>query len=247
MELPARLRPHVVQGLRPHAQATPDFPFGLGETGVHEVCEVSFGDMPALTGFALAAARPRPGPLAWISQRRLSLNHGILLASGLPQLRRSVPSILSVHTSKPMDALWAVEEAVRSGAIACVIAEVEAIDFTASRRLTLASQRHGVPIILLLPYTCEGATAASVRWRVAPRPSSANPYDPRAPGHTRWHATLERSRAAPQLAGRTFLLDVNDETLSLSMVPGLAPHAPAPGAPRPADEPKHIPALRRRA
>ncbi|OYW84204.1 MAG: hypothetical protein B7Z22_11130 [Hyphomonas sp. 32-62-5] len=74
---------------------------------------------------------------------------------------------LGLVTRHAGDALWAVEEAVVSGAVSHVIAEVDAADFTATRRLTLASERHGVPVTLLLPHTCEGATAALTRWRAA--------------------------------------------------------------------------------
>ncbi|MBF4328339.1 hypothetical protein EAY16_24000, partial [Vibrio anguillarum] len=67
------------------------------------------------------------------------------------------PPRLSLTARTLPDALWAVEEAVVSGAVSLVVAEIEAADFTATRRLTLASGRHGVPVVLLMPPTCEGA------------------------------------------------------------------------------------------
>ena len=210
----------------------PEFPFRLGSEGVHEICEASYGDMAALTGFALAAAKPRREAIAWVMQRRLSLEHGAHLPGGAAQLRREPPSLVSIEVSKLTDALWTIEEAVRSAAVGCVIAEIEPMNFTASRRLALASGRHGVPVILLLPYSCEGSTAASARWRVAPRPSSPNLFDARAPGHPRWRAVLERTRLAPHLAGKVFDVELNDETLSLSVVSGMATHAPATRTPR---------------
>ncbi|MEM7768067.1 MAG: hypothetical protein AAF253_11350 [Pseudomonadota bacterium] len=184
--------------------------------------------MAALTGFVLAASKQRSGAVFWISQARLKRDHGCLLQAGLGALKTPLPIVLQAQPRKLNDALWMVEEAIQSKAVGLVIAEIEDADFTASRRLSLAASRHGVPVILLMPYSRQGATAAAARWRVSPRPSSPNPYDPRAPGHARWHAVLERSRQAPHMVGRSFTLELNDETLSLTLVPRLAPHAPAP-------------------
>ena len=229
---PETLHPAVYRWQPARVQAPAEFPLGLGQSGVHEVCEASFGDMAALTGFALAAAKPGRGAIAWIVQRRLALDHGVLLPAGLRGVCHAPRPVICVDASKQSDALWVIEEAVRSAAVGCVIAEIDRIDFTASRRLALASGRHGVPVILLLPYTYEGSTAASARWRVLPRPSSQNLFDARAPGHARWRATLERARQVPHMAGKVFDLELNDETLSLSVVSRLAAHAPAPCAPR---------------
>lgn len=216
------LPPDVFRLRHKAGAASAAFPLGLGGQGVHEVCEGRFGDMATLSGFAIAAAQSKPGLVAWVSARKAGLDHGRLLQSGLAGVRRSPPEMLHICAGKPAEALWAVEEALRSAAVSLVVAETERVDFTASRRLALASSRHGVPAILLLPYTCEGASAAAARWRVSPRPSAPNRFDPRAPGHPRWRAVLERSRLAPHMAGHVFDLELNDETLSLSVVSGLA-------------------------
>lgn len=222
MEYGTILRPDVFRLRQKTRRGPAAFPLGLGGQGVHEVCETRFGDMAALSGFAIAAAQPKPGMVVWVSGRRAGLKHGRLFQSGLGGLRRMPPEMLHISARKTAEALWAVEEAVRSAAVSLVIAEIERVDFTASRRLALASSRYGVPAILLLPYTCEGSTAAAARWRVSPRPSAPNRFDSRAPGHPRWRAVLERSRLAPHMAGHVFDLELNDETLSLSVVSGLA-------------------------
>lgn len=203
-----------------HAAA---FPFGLGDKGLHEVADHAYGDRAAATGFVLAAAgMGRPGMLLWIAQGSFAHDAGGLSEAGLVQFRGRSSLRLNLITRRANDVLWAVEEAVASGAVSHVMAELEAADFTATRRLTLASSRYGVPVTLLLPYTCEGATAAATRWRIRAQPSGANPYDAAAPGDAHWHAVLERSRTAPHMAGQAFDLEWNDETLSLHMVSGLA-------------------------
>lgn len=209
--------------LQPKAQpVSMGFPLGLGEEGVHEICEAEFGDMAALTGFALAARQPRKGAVFWLSQLNLYRDHGDILQAGLKGLSAEVPFVLQARPRKLTHALWMIEEAIRSSAVGLVVAEIEDADFTASRRLALASLRYGVPVILLMPYTRQGSTAATARWRVRPLLSNPNRFDPNASGHIRWQAVLERSRLAPHMAGQSFNLELNHETLSLTVVPGLA-------------------------
>lgn len=232
--------------VRAHSARTPicaRFPFGLAQAGVHELAEACFGDMPALTGFTLAAyaeggGANRAGAILWVTQARLGLEHGCVPDSALRAFSAHHSHRLVVQPAKLSDALWTIEEAIASSAVSLIVAEVSGADFTATRRLALASGRHGVPVILLMPYGREGATAAQARWRITSKPSAPNRYDPRAPGTPRWHATLERSRTAPHLAGHSFDLEWNNETLSLTVVSGLgAGQAASPTPPRcgPAD------------
>lgn len=207
------------------------FPFGLTREGVHEVAEMSYGDLTAAAGFTLAALPSGAGPVLWVSQTRTRLDHGHLYQSGLGQFNADPPMILTVRTRKRGDALWAIEEAICSKAVGIVIAEIDDLDFTASRRLTLASDRHGVPVVLLMPYTKEGASAAQARWRVRAQPSAPNPYDAQGLGRPRWRAVLERSRQVPHLAGRGFDLELDDETFSLNLVSKLASDTPQTRAP----------------
>lgn len=212
------------------------FPYGLGTNGVHEVAEAAYGQRAAATGFALAVAQPdRKRACLWVCQAATTQDMGLIAETALQQMTGRRMPRLSVITRRASEALWAVEEAITSGAVSHVIAEVDAADFTATRRLALACERHSVAVTLLLPHRCTSTTAAATRWRISTRPSSLNRYDPCAPGCSRWHAALERCRAAPSMVGRTFDLEWNDETLSLRMVSGLAsgPAAahPAPYAP----------------
>ncbi|WOI52664.1 hypothetical protein [Parvularcula sp. LCG005] len=209
-----------------------DFPFDLGSQGVHEVTEAVHGDWTAAMGFALHALRKtRPASVLWVSQPHFQREHGPVYAQGLYDwLRPARPALLSVSPSKASECLWVIEEAIQSGVLSLVVAETGPISFTASRRLSLASERHGTPVILLMPYGTQGSTAAQARWRITALPSAPNPFDDRAPGRARWQATLERCRTAPHATGHVFTLSADDEPLSLPMADGLAPYPMAPGA-----------------
>jgi len=205
------------------------FPYGLGKSGLHELAEASYGDRPAMTGFLLAVMHQQAkGAWIWVRQASIVRDAGGVPESALAGKTACIR--LTVHARNAREALWATEEAILSGAASLVITEVEAADFTATRRLSLTSGRYGVPVVLMLPHTCEGATAAVTRWRLSPRPSAPNRFDPQASGHPRWRAVIERCRSLPSAVGQTFDLEWNDETLSLSVAAGLAAGPAAPRA-----------------
>ncbi len=215
------------------APAQPDaFPYGLGIHGVHEVAETAYGHRAAITGFVLGMLRPtHKGACLWVCQTSVSRDGGHIPTASLQQMTSGREPRLCIVARKSAEALWSAEEGVMSGAVRHVVAELEEADFTATRRLALASEKHGVPVTLLLPHTCSGATAAGTRWRVSTQLSTVNRHDPRAPGQPRYRAVLERCRTAPAAVGQAFDLEWNDETLSLHMVSGMAA---GPAAPRPA-------------
>lgn len=211
------------------------FPFGLAVKGVHEIAEARYGDAGAAAGFALSALKAaRPGIWLWIRERTLTADLGRVTGLGAASYGLDPARFVFVETGSGQDALMAAEEGMRSGAVSTVIAEVRTADFTATRRLILASEASGTPALLLLPHTREGATAAHARWRISPAPSAPNLFDVRAPGSPRWTARLERCRTAPGQAGRQFDLEFDDETLCLRLVSGLADGPAAAHPARPA-------------
>jgi len=219
--------------IQPGASRADDaFPYGLGQAGVHELAEAGFGDFPALTGFALAALRDarRAGACVWIRQAALVREHGRLSGRGLAAFGADPGRLVLVEAKGRMEALRAAEEACRASGPAAVIAELDDMDFTASRRLGLACAASRTPLVLIFPHTRSGATAAQGRWRVSARPSAPNEHDARAPGRPAWRAILEKSRLQPGLAGRSFDVEFDDETPCLRLVSGLAarPSAPQP-------------------
>ncbi len=216
---------------------------GMVARGVHELAGAAFSDYAAASGLAAAVlaahahlkSRPdaAPGPILWVTEARAAREHGALSARGAQAMGLDPGRLLTVAAPRAIDALWCVEEALRSGAVAGVVAEIAdpaLPDFTQTRRLALAAEARGVPAILVLPHIREGATAATARWRVAAAPSAPDPHDPEAPGLPRWHLALERSRTAPGAVGRRHLMEFDDATLSLRLVDRLAARPAPPDA-----------------
>jgi protein ImuA len=119
------------------------------------------------------------------------------------------------------EALWALEEALRSGAVAGGVALVERAPFVMTRRLDLAARRAEAVAVLLRPRPGDELSAAALRWRVSAAPSAAHPLDPRAPGAARWRAELVRRRDGWP---GTFMVEQEDEAHRLDLAARLADH-----------------------
>ena len=135
----------------------------------------------------------------WVQTREAARLTGRPYAAGLPaELRHRLVHVLA---RKPEDALFALEEGVRCRDIAFVLGEIggnpRALDFTASRRLTLAAQRHGVPLYLVRLDAARDLSSARLRWQVASAVSAAPRWNGQAPGAPAWHAELFRARVHP--------------------------------------------------
>lgn len=108
--------------------------------------------------------------------------------------------LLLVRAASDREALWAVEEGLATPALAGVLAEVEEVDLTASRRLQLTAERGGVALLLRPPGLPPSPGAAVTRWRVGaapPSPGAAlvrNTEGARGVGPARWRVDLMRCR-----------------------------------------------------
>ena len=110
-------------------------------------------------------------------------------------------NLIHVEARDARDALWAMEEGLRCAALSAVIGEVwgdpRALDFTATRRLAVASERSGVAAFLIRLGGHANLSGARMRWRIASAPSLVDDLDPKAPGTPVWDAELFRARGMP--------------------------------------------------
>ena len=146
-------------------------------------------------GFLLAQVATAK-PLLWVQDRMAILESGRIHPPGLP-----CPELIHVEARDAKDALWAMEEGVRCAALSAVIGELwgdpKTLDFTATRRLAVASERSGTPCWLVRLGGIANLSGARMRWRVASAPSLLNELDARAPGLAAWDAELFRARGMP--------------------------------------------------
>jgi protein ImuA len=146
-------------------------------------------------GFLLAEIDPAK-PVLWIQDRMAILESGRVHPLGLP-----LQDLIHVEVRDARDGLWAMEEGLRCSALSSVIGEIwgdpKVLDFTATRRLAVASERSGVPCWLVRLGGTANLSGARMRWRIASAPSLLNELDPRAPGLAAWDAELFRARGMP--------------------------------------------------
>jgi len=135
----------------------------------------------------------------WVQDKAALRLTGRPYRPGLPAALRD--RVIHVAAATPEDALFALEEGLRCRELACVIGEIagnpKALDFTASRRLSLAAERHGVPLLLVRLDAARDLSAARMRWQVAAAPSPPPRWNADAPGAPAWRAELFRARAHP--------------------------------------------------
>jgi protein ImuA len=146
-------------------------------------------------GFLLAQV-DRAKPVLWVQDRMAILESGRIYPPGL-----APRDLIHVEARDAKDALWAMEEGIRCAALSAVIGELwgdpRALDFTATRRLAVASERSETPCWLVRLGGSANLSGARMRWRVGSTPSLANPLDGRAPGPAAWDAELFRARGHP--------------------------------------------------
>jgi len=147
------------------------------------------------------AVRDWPDQRAWLwvqdkAARRLT---GRPCRAGLPRELRH--RLVHVSATTPEDALFAIEEGLRCRDLAFVIGEIAGnpgvLSFTASRRLSLAAQRHGVPLWLVRIDAARNLSAARMRWEARSAASPRPRWNPQAPGASSWQAELFRARRHP--------------------------------------------------
>ncbi|MGO9048501.1 MAG: ImuA family protein, partial [Xanthobacteraceae bacterium] len=100
--------------------------------------------------------------------------------------------LILVETAHRRETLWALEEALHSGAPAAVAGVIDQLDLKLSQRLQLAATAAGLPLFLLRPLQNLESSAAATRWRVGTAEAARDRFSLVA--RPRWHLQLERCR-----------------------------------------------------
>jgi protein ImuA len=204
---------------------------GLALAALHEVTGAGRDEEDGALAAAFAAgvvgrlARRLDRPVLWC------LALGDLYAPGLAASGLLPARLILARGRTDADLLWAMEEGLRSGALAAVVGEIGLLPATAGRRLQLACEAGGVTAIALRRWR-NGAAAehqrgapsvAVTRWRIAAAPSEAAGGAPGI-GAPLWHVELLRCRGGRPAQ---WLMEAVDATGHVAL--------PAALADRPAD------------
>jgi protein ImuA len=162
-----------------------------------------------------------PRPLVFVTVKDWRRERGCLSVRGLISLGIAPERVLLVRAEREAEALWALEEALKSGAVCGGLATVERPPFVATRRLDFAARAGRATGVLLRASEPHDLSAAHLRWRISSLASTPHPFDPKAPGLARMRAELVRRRGGPLGA---WDLEQDHETHRLGLAAGLAGH-----------------------
>jgi protein ImuA len=190
---------------------------------LEEVGAAEPADAAAAFAFALGRlAGPEDArPVVMVTSGLWLRERGRPFARGVAGWGLGPERLIWIRADKEGEALWALEEALKSGAAAGGLASVEAPSFVATRRLDFAARAGGALGVLLRAGPTGDLSAARRRWRIKAAPSGMHQFDPAAPGRVRLQAELVRRRDGPPGA---WTLEQDNETGRLGVVAGLAGH-----------------------
>jgi protein ImuA len=176
-------------GLGPIEDAFPNgvFPKGV----IHEFLNAAPEHAAASGGFigGLLALLMQDGAVClWISMSRK------LFPPSMSNFGVEPDQIIFVDLSRERDVLWVTEEALKCAGFSAVVAEIDTLNFTESRRLQLAVEQSRVTgFILRANPKKAGTTVCAARWKITPIPSETEDGLPGV-GFPRWQVELLKVR-----------------------------------------------------
>ncbi len=170
---------------------------GLAGAALHELSAAPL-HLGAAAGFALTLAVVAPDKAKqtlWIATDFGMLETGALYGPGLDLIGLDSARLLVVRVARPVDVLFAMEEALKCRALSTVVAELGETDLTATRRLSLAAREGGALGLLLRHKPSDTPSAARTRWEIAGAPSVPDEFG--GLGRTAFRLSLLRNRRGP--------------------------------------------------
>jgi len=209
---------------------------------LHEVFTDTLINTGAALGFAFAQAKSLLAPgrqgILYLQLQSDALETGFPYEVGFKDFGLTAQQVVFVRPQTIIELLWAIEEAIACSAVAAVVADVvhahKALDFTASRRMSLRAAASGASVLFVRYARDREASAARFRWKIVPELSGSPPFDERAPGPPRWRVLLEKGslgqhrKVAP--GGEEYLVDWSENGFVLADIESR--RAVAAGSPR---------------
>src|SRR5215469_5557635 len=172
---------------------------GLPCGALHEIVPAREAALPSAFGFVIAVlARFRSTfpdtakKIIFVLPRYGSRQCGRLSGHGLNSLGFDPRRAIMVEAANRDDTVWAMLEALRSGAPQAVVGLIDRLDLKTSQKLHLAAADCGVPLLLLRPSQTLESSAAATRWRLGTAAAARDRFGTYA--RPCWRLQLERCR-----------------------------------------------------
>lgn len=190
---------------------------GLRRDALHEITAASNdaeeAAIPAAFAVIMALRAAENGRVLWC------LTNDDLCPQSLKSLGLDDERLVIARGDNDKDVLIAMEEGLRSKAVASVIGEIGMLDLTASRRLQLAAESGGTTAIAVRRGVAgrlkdiHAPSAAMSRWRIDPLPSRGE-NNMKIVGKPRWRLELLRCRSAKPAS---WLVEIDDAQIPVSL------------------------------
>jgi protein ImuA len=198
----ARLDSPQEDGRIPLGAPDPVLGGGLALGELHELVAAGTLHHGAALGFAFALAACAPaqgGTIVFVQQDFAAVEAGALYGLGCDLFGLDPARLLLVRAPCQRDALWAMEEALKTREVTAVIGEFahngEDADLTATRRLSLAVQKGKGLALLLRQRALNAPSAAATRWSIAAAPGPPDRFG--GLGATAFCVKLTKNRRGP--------------------------------------------------
>ena len=157
-------------------------------------------------GLTTAKQAIEPGKYLLVVDRHRRFYPPAAIALGLP-----IDRMVVVHPDSVADAVWAIDQALRSSGVGAVLAELDTLDDRSARRLQLAAEQGGgLGIWIRNAKLMRGPSWAEVQWLIRSQASSTTSLENTAAGnHRRMQLRLLRCRGGK--AGKSISLVLNGD------------------------------------
>ena len=195
---------------------------GLSLGALHDIVPDTPEDLPAAFGFiiALLCRSMGTGPVLIVTSPK-GLVSGRIHGHGLTMLGLDPRRAILIETEDEIQVHWVIEEALKSHVPAAIAAMAGAEpDIKAGRRLHLAAEKAGLPLLFLRPGGGGKSSAGMTRWRIGGAQAARDRFGILTAW--RWRVKLERCRN-----GRPgeWLVEFDHDTHRFSLAHALADHA----------------------
>ena len=192
----------------------------MADRALHGLCADSVCHHGALTGVLASHLKSQSGPVFWVMEQAVIREHGLPYGPGLLALGFDPGQIFMVRTGKRLEALWAMEEILKTGQATAVVGEVSDISLLESRRLTLAARAGDTAAyVLSVGQRQAPSPTAYSRWKVETIDSEVAGDDAALsslPGQARARLTLTKHKGGRPPVTMTLSLDDATDSLSPS-------------------------------
>ena len=170
--------------------------------GNHEV----FGDFS--TYFIVMQLQQATHQVIWLKGQN---DADYLYPNALVNLGINLKKITFITYQTQQQALWIMEEALRSGAVGTMVAEgLKQPNLLQSRRLNLAADKGQAKAFMLLKGASQNANSAMTRWQV----------DICAEAQNQYQVKLLRSRQKSFISGEgNWIMDIKNEKFHINLAP----------------------------